>query len=74
MAWGGLGTTGDGAIGAVGGDDGVTACQSEVCAGEAGLVREVDDDGAVAEEGAWAGGGGEVEVEVAGEIVSAFAI
>ncbi len=43
----------------------VAAGEGEVGAGETGGVAGVDDDGAVAEEGAEAGLGGGVELEVA---------
>lgn len=54
---------GVGAAVAAGG--GVAGGEREVRAGQASGVAGVDDDGAVAEERAWALGGGEVEVEEA---------
>lgn len=51
------------------GSDGaaVAAGQGEVGARQAGLVGGVDDDGAVPEETAWSGSGGEVEIQIAGQ-------
>ena len=54
----------DGPVGAVG-NHAVATREDKVGAGQAGRVRGVDDDRPVAEEGAGALSGGEVEVEVA---------
>lgn len=47
------------------GDDRVAACEDKVGTRQAGLIRFVDDHGAIAEEAARAGGRGEIEIEVA---------